>query len=142
MSSRSLLYSLQLPSNQMKGIKKMNIDDILQLAKAGFTKDEIMQLASSFTGKTNDPQDQAEAEEKPIERKPEPQPSPEPVKTPEPELGPVEPKEDKRIDDILAKLQVVSDKIQQNAILGTRQPERESTDDILAKIINPTYKKE
>ena len=96
----------------------MNINDILELTRQGWTKDEILALT-----KDAEPSEEPAAEEPAAE---EPA-APAPVK-------------DERIDAILDKLEKIASGIQTNALKGTRMPERESADDALAKIINPMYK--
>lgn len=97
----------------------MNVQDILALTKAGFTKDEILQLASI-------PTDQAEPEE------PKEAPAPAPKEEPK-----EEPAVDTRIDDVIAKLEKLSSGMEQLAIKTSRMPERETAEQALARIINP-----
>lgn len=98
----------------------MNVQDIIALTKAGFTKDEILQLASI-------PTDQAEPKE-PKEEAPAPAPKEEPKE---------EPAVDTRIDDVIAKLEKLSSGMEQLAIKTSRMPERETAEQALARIINP-----
>lgn len=97
----------------------MNVQDILALTKAGFTKDEILQLASIPT--------EAEPEE-PKEEAPAPAPKEETKE---------EPAVDTRIDDVIAKLEKLSSGMEQLAIKTSRMPERETAEQALARIINP-----
>ena len=93
-------------------------DDILTLARAGFTAQQIGALnAVQIT----------------------PVPTAQPVQTtPVPTAQPVQttPAQTAQ-DDMLSK---ILGAIQQNAINQTAQPERQTTDDILAEIINPPVK--
>ena len=82
----------------------MNTSDILTLAKAGFTANQIAALASAIAAP---------------EPKPEPKPEPDPVQ------------------EVLAKLGVLTDAIHANGVLNGTQPKRETADDILAAIIAP-----
>lgn len=97
----------------------MNVQDILALTKAGFTKDEILQLASIPT---------EAAPEEPKEEAPAPAPKEEPKE---------EPAVDTRIDDVIAKLEKLSSGMEQLAIKTSRMPERETAEQALARIINP-----
>lgn len=97
----------------------MTIDEILALTKAGFTKEDILQLASIRTEAPSDQKEEAAPEPPKEEAKEEP------------------PKEDKRIDMVMEKLDKLSSGMESMALRGTRMPERETADDILAKIINP-----
>lgn len=95
----------------------MNVNDILALTKAGFTKDEILQLASVPT---------EAAPEEPKEEAPAPK-----------EETKEEPAVDTRIDDVIAKLEKLSSGMEQLAIKTSRMPERDTADQALARIINP-----
>lgn len=99
----------------------MNVQDILALTKAGFTKDEILQLASI-------PTDQAEEPEEPKEAPPAPAPKEETKE---------ETAVDTRIDDVISKLEKLSSGMEQLAIKTSRMPERETAEQALARIINP-----
>ena len=88
----------------------MTIDEILALTKAGFTKEDILQLASIQTEAPSDQKEEA-AEEPP--------------------------KDDKRMDMVMEKLDKLSSGMESLALKGTRMPERETVDETLARIINP-----
>lgn len=100
----------------------MNYEDVVALAKAGFTADQIILMQH--------PQDPKPAEPVPAEPAPaepaEPAPA-EPVPAATPDLG-------KLITDGFAKLNetLVKTNLQQ-----AQQPPQETVDDILATIINP-----
>lgn len=97
----------------------MNYEDVVALAKAGFTADQIIMMQH--------PQDPKPAEPVPAEPAPaEPAPA-EPVPAAAPDLG-------KLITDGFAKLNetLVKTNLQQ-----AQQPPQETVDDILATIINP-----
>lgn len=100
----------------------MNYEDVVALAKAGFTADQIILMQH--------PQDSKPAEPVPAEPAPaepaEPAPA-EPVSAATPDLG-------KLITDGFAKLNetLVKTNLQQ-----AQQPPQETVDDILATIINP-----
>lgn len=100
----------------------MNYEDVVALAKAGFTADQIILMQH--------PQDPKPAEQVPADPAPakpaEPAPA-EPVPAAAPDLG-------KLITDGFAKLNetLVKTNLQQ-----AQQPPQETVDDILATIINP-----
>lgn len=102
----------------------MKIEDLLALTKAGWSKEEIIKLSLA--------EQEAPKEAEEI--------------IPQPEEAPIEapaeaPKEDPssaKIDDVIAKLETLASGMEKMAIQNSRLPERETVDDILASIINPT----
>ena len=105
----------------------MKIEDIIALAKAGFTMDQI--------GELNRISAQPEPEPEPAPQpKPEPVPQPEPAPTPQPEPA-------KDYQKIFEELTGIKQAIQQGNIGGDSftKPQR-TTDDILADLINPPKK--
>lgn len=105
----------------------MKIDDVLTLAKMGFTKDEILKLAD--IGDDADPT----PKQKP-EPKPEPEPEPEP--TPEPKPEPT-PKPDDYYAKISEQMAGILSAIQKSNITMDQQPQPMTAEDALASIINP-----
>lgn len=103
----------------------MTRDDILTLAKAGFTAQQIAALAS--VGAT--PPAPAPAAAPAAAPSPAPAPAPAQAPAPAPAQG--------TVDEILTKLGVLTDTLQSSAILGAQQPGQETADDILAHIIAP-----
>ena len=91
----------------------MKIEDVLTLAKMGFTKNEILKLAD--IGDDADPT-------------PEPKPEPKPEPAPKP-------------DDYYAKISEQMDgilsAIQKSNIIKDQQPQPMTAEDALASIINP-----
>ena len=104
----------------------MKVEEILQLVKAGFTKDEIVQLASASQ---KDPEQKNEEPE---------QKTTEPEKAPE--KAPKQPQEDaiKKLSDEIAevKKKVFEYNVKHQAV---DDPKEESSVDILAKLVNPNY---
>lgn len=98
----------------------MNANDVLTLAKAGFTAQQIAAL-SSLTGQP------APAEPQPAPPQPAP-PAPPAPPTPAPDGG---------VSAMLEKLGVLTKAIQANGLLNANQPKPQTTDDILAAIIAP-----
>lgn len=94
----------------------MNANDVLTLAKAGFTAQQIAAL-SSLTGQP------APAEPQPAQPQPA-QPAP-PAPAPD------------GVSAMLEKLGVLTEAIQANGLLNANQPKPQTTDDILAAIIAP-----
>lgn len=102
----------------------MDIKDVLALANAGFSKDDIAKIAVSL----NTP---AQA----VTPAPAPAQAVTPAQVQTPPQQPAQ--EPTPVDAILKELGVLKDTMQANAMLGAQQPKPESTDDILASIINP-----
>lgn len=88
-------------------------DEILTLAKAGFTAQQIAGLSM-------------------INNSPVPQPEPAPV--PQPAPAPVDP--------VLAELQKLTGLVQGSNIMNVNQPKVQTPEQILAEIINPAPKGE
>lgn len=102
----------------------MKIEDLLALTKAGWSKEEIIKLSLA--------EQEAPKEAEEIVPQPEEAPIEAPAETP---------KEDPtsaKIDDVIAKLETLASGMEKMAIQNSRLPERETVDDILASIINPT----
>lgn len=93
----------------------MKLDDVLMLAKAGFTRDQIVQLAAADH----------------------PEPKPEQTKAPEQAAAPEQAKTAEPAAELLEAVRDLKQTMQLNAMLGTAMPEQENADDILASIINP-----
>ena len=87
----------------------MKIEDVVALAKAGFTAEQISKM-------TKDPAPEAKKQD----------PAP---KTP-----------DDGYKELMSAISGLSETIQTMNILGSKQPEPQSVDDILAEIINPPKK--
>ena len=101
-----------------------NNEDILVLAKAGFTADQIAAL--NAVGNTPAPEATAPAPEAPA-------PAPE---APAPEA----PKQGATIDDVLSAISGLTKTFQNGNLLMSQQPTPPSAEDILAEIINPPTK--
>lgn len=92
----------------------MTTNELLELVRAGFTKDEIAQLAK--------------AETKPAEKK-----EPEPEKKPEQK----EKKTDPVNTTLEQKFDMLMKKLEASNFMNANQPKEETVDDIIASIINP-----
>ena len=102
----------------------MNMTELLKLVDAGFTKQEILQLA----GAAQDPKEEPKS-------KPAPQPDPKPV----PQQKPA-PQPQYDMSALLAKMDEMTKAVQASNIAADRQPKQETADDILAAIIRPPRK--
>lgn len=98
----------------------MTINDIIALAHAGFTADQISRLAAL--------------------------PAAPPAPTPAPPVQPAPPTPDTQVQDFMAAINGGFDRMltamQQQAITQAQQPPEETVGDILASIINPTNRQE
>ena len=130
----------------------MELDTILELVKAGFTKDEIMQMAPPTTQNTNTEPVQApvntpapEQEHAPAQvvepvapavPAPAPAPVPQPVQTPA--------QDQPTMADIMQGIAKLTSAVQANAIAQSVIPQGlqnpPSAEDMLAEIIRPTFK--
>ena len=97
----------------------MTMQDILTLAKAGYTAAQISAMAA------------AEQEQKqPEQKQPEQEPKPEPKQDPK-----QEPKQEQ--PDIIAELREIKSAILAGAYMGAQQPAPQDAESALAAIINP-----
>lgn len=92
----------------------MTTNELLELVRAGFTKEEIAQLAKAET-------------KEPEKKEPEPEKKPEQG---EQKTDPVNTTLEQKFDMLMEKLNA-------GAFLGANQPKEETVDDIIASIINP-----
>ena len=90
----------------------MNAKDIIALANAGFTADQIAKIAQAD------------------------EPAPAPAAEPAAEPAPAQ-QAHFEYANLLDKMDTLVAQIQQSAILNSAQPKEESADDILAAIIDP-----
>ena len=97
----------------------MKASEIIALATAGYTAEQIAVIAKA-------------AKEQPAPQ-PVQQPAPQPAQQPAPQ--PVQ--QPAGYVDLMGKLDALTTQIQQSAILNSAQPREESADDILANIIDP-----
>ena len=104
-----------------------NNEDILILAKAGFTAQQIAAL--NIVEKAPAPA--------PV---PEPEPAPAPAPEPEPAPAPApapDPAPESTMDEILKSVQGLTQTFQNGFIMGALQPKPVTAEEILANIINP-----
>ena len=129
----------------------MELTTVLELVKAGFTKDEIMQLAQPQTTVPDAqpvPAEPANPEPEPqpvqaqvVEPVAVPAPAPAPVPTPQPVQTPAQ--DQPTMADIMQGIAKLTSAVQANAIAqsvipqGLQKPP--SAEDMLAEIIRPTF---
>ena len=105
----------------MKGVLYMTTQDILTLAKAGYTAAQISALAAA-----EQEQKKPEQEQKKLEQE---------QKKPEQEQK--KPEQEQERPDIIAELREIKTAILKGAYMGAQQPETQDADAALAAIINP-----
>lgn len=134
----------------------MELNIILDLVKAGFSKDEIIQLAQN-PGTVPNPEpvqmamdlQEPTAEPAPVPAQvvepvtaPAPQPAPQPVYTPAP--VPTSKPEEPSMADLMQSIAKLTSAVQANAISQSVIPSglqnAPSAEDMLAEIIRPTFK--
>lgn len=105
----------------------MTMQDILTLAKAGYTAEQISALAAA------EQQEQPEQQEQEQEQKPKQKPK-QPKQKQKPEQE--QPQEQEQ-PDILAELREIKSAILKGAYMGAQQPAAQDAEAALAAIINP-----
>ena len=110
------------------------LEQITKLIDAGYTKDEIAALFAQ------EAKEQAPADPKPTEQ-PQAQPAQQAQPQTQPQQAPADqqPTGFEKLDAAINKMNELADGIAKLAIMNSQQPARESTNDFLAKIINPHY---
>jgi 3-oxoacyl-ACP reductase-like protein len=104
-------------------------EEILTLAKAGFTAQQIAGLSMINNNPTPTPAPAPTPTPAPA---PTPTPAPAPTPTPAPVPTPVDP--------VLAELQKLTGLVQGSNIMNVNQPKVQTPEEILAEIINPAPK--
>ena len=108
-----------------------NNEEILTLAKAGFTAQQIAALNS-----VGNAAPAAEVTAPAAEPAPAPEPTPAPAPEPTPAPAPAAP-QGATVDDVLKSVKDLTATMQNGFILGSQQPKPVTAEDILANIINP-----
>lgn len=106
----------------------MTTQDILTLAKAGYTAAQISAIAAAE--QTQEPEQQPDQEQKPKQKPKQPKQKPKPEQEQPQEQGQEQP-------DILAELREIKTAILKGAYMGAQQPEAQDAEAALAAIINP-----
>ena len=122
----------------------MTYDDIVTLAKAGFNANQIAKILEIANAPAQVPTPPAQAPVPPAQvptQVPVP-PAPVPTQVPVPPAQVPTQVPTNAPDYILQAIQKVDDRLNQLAIQNSQMPERQTTDDILAEIINPPREEE
>ena len=106
----------------------MTMQDILTLAKAGYTAEQISALAAAE-------QTQPQEQEQPQEQKPKQKPK-QPKQKQKPEQEQPQEQEQEQ-PDILSELREIKSAILKGAYMGAQQPAAQDAEAALAAIINP-----
>lgn len=107
------------------------LEQITKLIDAGYTKEEIAALFAQEAKNDPAPAD-PKAQQPPTQPQADPQPAPA-------DPQPTQPAGFEKLDAAINKMNELADSIAKFAIMNSQQPARESTNDFLAKIINPHY---
>ena len=105
----------------------MTTQDVLALAKAGYTAEQISALAAAEQTQPQEPEQQQEQEQKPKQKQPKQK---QPKQKPEQEQEQEQP-------DILAELREIKTALLKGAFMGAQQPAAQDAEAALAAIINP-----
>ena len=104
----------------------MTAKEILALSMSGYNSQQIAVIAAEMAAQPADPAPDPAAD-------PAPAPAPAADPAPAPAADPAMP----QLDGLMAKLDALTNQLQQQAILASQQPATQTADDILASIINP-----
>ena len=123
----------------------MELTDIMALVKAGYTKDEIAQMAQTPNPVPNPDPVPTPVDKPAQDEKPAPAPADEPAPVPAPAPAPVPaPEAQPSMADVMQSIAKLTSAIQANAIAqsvlpngGIQQP---TAEDMVAQIIRPTFK--
>ena len=107
----------------------MTMQDILTLAKAGYTAEQISALAAAEQTQPQEQEQPQEPEQKPKQKQPKQK---QPKQKPEQE----QPQEQEQ-PDIIAELREIKTALLKGAFMGAQQPEAQDAEAALAAIINP-----
>ena len=102
----------------------MTAKEILALSMSGYNSQQIAVIAAEMAAQPADPAPAPAAD---------PAPAPAADPAPAPAADPAMP----QLDGLMAKLDALTNQLQQQAILASQQPATQTADDILASIINP-----
>ena len=108
----------------------MTMQDILTLAKAGYTAEQISALAAAEQAQPQEQEQPLEQEQKPKQKQKQKQP-----KQKQEQEQPQEQEQEQL--DIIAELREIKTAILKGAYMGAQQPEAQDADAALAAIINP-----
>ena len=106
----------------------MTTQDVLALAKAGYTAEQISALAAAE-------QTQSQEQEQPQEQEQKPKQKPKQPKQKQKQEQPQEPEQEQ--PDIIAELREIKTALLKGAFMGAQQPTAQDAEAALAAIINP-----
>ena len=106
----------------------MTMQDILTLAKAGYTAEQISALAAA---------EQTQDQEQPQEQEQKPKQKPKQPKQKQKQEQEQPPEQEQEQPDILAELREIKSAILKGAYMGAQQPAAQDAEAALAAIINP-----
>ena len=117
----------------------MNVSDILTLAKAGFTAEQIgklMQISAPAPGPAPGPAPAPAPAPAPV---PAPEPAPVPAPVPAPAPAPVPDNTQAQFDKVFKQIADLTGIVQRGNIADSRQPDSQplTAEDVLAEIIRP-----
>lgn len=123
----------------------MELNTVLELVKAGFTKDEIMQMAQPTTTVPNPEPVQVKMDIPEPQTEPVPEPVTEPVAVAQPAPQPAQQEAQPTMAELMQSIAKLTSAVQANAIAQSVIPQGlqtppPSAEDMLAEIIRPTYK--
>ncbi len=129
----------------------MELNDIMALVKAGYTKEEIAQMESPNSPEPTPVQTPTPApvpEQTPVQMQmqlPAPEPVAVPVAQPVPAPAPAEQEAQPTMAELMQSIAKLTSAVQANAIAqsvipGGANPQTPTAEDMLAEIIRPTYK--
>lgn len=111
----------------------MTLNEILELGKMGFTKDDILRLSQPQQQPQQQPQPQQPQPQQPQQQPQQPQPQPQQPQQPQPQPQ-AQPQEE--TVDFLDEIKKLRQEIALN-FTSMQTSKEESVDDILASILNP-----
>lgn len=114
----------------------MTIKNLISLAKAGFSENEIERIVNVLSVKNSDPSTDivTDSATNPVPNTiTATNPVPNTVTATNPDPGASTP----NISDVLTAINTLTDRIGATSVLRSNQPHMETADEILAKIINP-----
>lgn len=118
----------------------MELSDVIALAKAGFTAEQIgLLMKTNMNPPATYPVPDPVPDPIPA---PVPTPVPTPAPVPEHAPAPVPAPAPESENQVVQRLDALTALLQSSNILKSQQPQVETVDDIIANIISPTYNKE
>lgn len=110
----------------------MTAKEILALSMSGYNSQQIAVIAAEMAAQPADPAPAPAADPAPA-----PVADPAPASAADPAPAPAADPAMLQLDGLMAKLDALTNQLQQQAILASQQPATQTADDILASIINP-----